>query len=401
MIGRPPLEPGKHGEITVRSNDSGRFVARVRVRDRDGTVRQVTASGATKGAARRELEKRLSKRVPPSVTGLSGSMTVAEAGAFWLEHRHRSGTASGRGVIKPQTLAAYADAHHRIVTRALGRLRLQELTPGLLDGALQQLEEGGISTAQARSVLNQMLGLAVRHGAVHVNPMIGVSSPARADREVEALTVEQARALRDLVAPSTLAKPGGGRKPNADLADFVDVALGTGARIGEVLALQWRHLDLAAALPTVQISGTLVEPRRGYVQELHRQESTKSKAVRTLILPDHVRTVLLQRRDGTDHAEESDPVLSSGNGTWLWPNNLRTRLRAAVSEHDILVGTTPHTLRRTVGTLVAHEHSLDAAREQLGHSDPSVTFQHYVAARSVGPDLRDLLSRFFQQQPIQ
>ena len=43
----------------------------------------------------------------------------------------------------------------------------------------------------------------------------------------------------------------------------------------------------------------------------------------------------------------------------------------------------------------SHEAGLDAAREQLGHSDPSVTYQRYVAARRVAPDLRPLLNRFF------
>ena len=79
----------------------------------------------------------------------------------------------------------------------------------------------------------------------------------------------------------------------------------------------------------------------------------------------------------------------------MWPHNIRTRLRQAVSGISELEGTTPHTLRRTVGTLVAHEAGLDATREQLGHSDPSVTYQRYVAARRIAPDLRPVLDQFF------
>lgn len=41
------------------------------------------------------------------------------------------------------------------------------------------------------------------------------------------------------------------------------------------------------------------------------------------------------------------------------------------------------------------ERGLDAARWQLGHSDPSVTWQDYVAPREVAPDLRDLFNLFF------
>jgi hypothetical protein len=48
-----------------------------------------------------------------------------------------------------------------------------------------------------------------------------------------------------------------------------------------------------------------------------------------------------------------------------------------------------------VGTLLAHEVSLDAAREQLGHRDPSVTYRHYVGKRLVAPDVRTVLDRLF------
>lgn len=64
-----------------------------------------------------------------------------------------------------------------------------------------------------------------------------------------------------------------------------------------------------------------------------------------------------------------------------------------------LVGTTLHTLRRSVGTLVAHEVSLDAAREQLGHRDPSITYQRYVGKRPCAPDLRDTLALFLPPLP--
>lgn len=42
-------------------------------------------------------------------------------------------------------------------------------------------------------------------------------------------------------------------------------------------------------------------------------------------------------------------------------------------------GVSAHTLRRTVSALVAHSAGLDAARDVLGHRDPSVTARHDVA----------------------
>lgn len=219
-----------------------------------------------------------------------------------------------------------------------------------------------------------MLGLAARHGALQSSPMPLVEKPARAPREVQALDVDAVRRLRRVVDPDHQRTPGH-RGPNHDLADLVDVLLGTGMRIGEVLALRWQDVDLVGDPPTVHVSATLLEPRRGHVATLTRQGGTKSGQDRTLILPGAVVDALAARRSRTTWDRPHDPVFASRTGTWLWPNNIRTRLRQAVSGIGGLEGTTPHTLRRTVGTLVAHEAGLDATREQLGHSDPSVTYQ--------------------------
>ena len=265
---------------------------------------------------------------------------------------------------------------------------------GLLDSVLGDIEETGLSTAQARSVLSQVLGLAVRHDAIGLNPMKLVAPAEREPREVEVLSLDGVHLLRHVVRPEYLRRPGV-RGPNGDLRDVVDGCLGTGGRIGEILGLRWVHLDLDGDLPTAEISGTLVEPKKGFVERLDRQESTKSKTIRTLILPEAAAEMFRARREHAKYAAPMDPVFASRTGQWLWPNNIRTRLRVAVAGHEELLGTTPHTLRRTVGTLVAHERGLDAVREQLGHSDPSVTFQRYVAARELAPDLRDVLDKLF------
>ncbi len=78
----------------------------------------------------------------------------------------------------------------------------------------------------------------------------------------------------------------------------------------------------------------------------------------------------------------------------MWPNNVRTKLRGVVAGTP-LAGVSPHTLRRTVGTLVAHGAGLDAARDVLGHRDPSVTARHYIADIGRVIDVRDTLDPIF------
>jgi integrase len=91
---------------------------------------------------------------------------------------------------------------------------------------------------------------------------------------------------------------------------------------------------------------------------------------------------------------ERQPVFAHDGAGWLWPNNVRTKLRGVVAGTS-LAGVSPHTLPRTVGTLVAHSAGLDAARDVLGHRDPSVTARHYTADIGRVVDVRDTLDPRF------
>lgn len=411
-MARRRLGIGEHGEVLIAAHGKGQFVARAQVRDVDGRVRQVKAVADSKSAAKRALLRRLEDRRDPGAQGVHRDMTIDELATMWLAHRTAHGQARGKGPLAPQTLASYNNAIKDLIRPTLGSVRLGDIRVSLLDNAFAQIESGadraaeraargkpvkGRSTGLARTALKQMLDLAVRHGALQGNPMTIVeptSIAPRGGKDVQHLSVSAVHRLRQSVRREVLRVPDQ-RMPNRDLEEWIDFLLATGCRDGEALATRWCDLDLTADAPTLRVCGTLLEPRKGYVAKLGRQDVTKSRAERTLVLPDHAVAVVTARRDRSEFTAPTDPVFATGQGNWISPANLRTRLRKAIGTDPELAGTTPHTLRRSVGTLIAHEVGLDAAREQLGHSDPSVTFQHYVGRRSVAPDLRDVLDAFF------
>lgn len=269
------------------------------------------------------------------------------------------------------------------------------------------MELSGRTTRVARSVLAQMFAMAVRHDALVSNPMREVRRGPRRRRVVQALSVEEARELLRLMASrqSSVARDEaglllGGTRRTPDLHDVVLLLLGTGMRIGEALALRWTDLDLHADIPSVRVDATLVEPRRDaatghvFVAGLHRQPMTKTGAARTIAWPGAVVKMLNRRRTRMTWHNHQDPVFAQPGGGWLWPNNVRTKLRGVVAG-TALSGVSPHTLRRTVDTLVAHSAGLDAAREVLGHRDPSATVRHYVADVGRAVDVRHTLDPIF------
>jgi integrase len=312
--------------------------------------------------------------------------------------------------VSLQTLAGYQTALSQIINPGLGALRLTEARAGVVDEALARVDHAGRTTRVARSVLAQMFAMAVRHDALTANPMREVRRPPRRRRAVQALTVEQARTLleltrshRDGVARDERGLVLGGARRTTDLHDVVLLLLGTGMRIGEALALEWADVDLDAEdaeVPCVRVAATMVEPRRDatsgqvFVAELHRQPTTKTGASRSIALPCATVEMLNQRRAGLMTQHDRQPVFAHAGGGWLWPNNVRTRLRGVVADTP-LAGVSPHTLRRTVGTLVAHGEGLDAARDVLGHRGPSVTARHYIADIGRVVDVRNTLDPIF------
>jgi integrase len=204
------------------------------------------------------------------------------------------------------------------------------------------------------------------------------------------LVDEQLQAVRSAIRAWQEPKPGKpGPRHTSDLADIIDLLLATGARIGEVLAVRWEDLDLAAARPTLTISGTIVYVKgKGFF----RQAWTKSDAgYRTIVLP-HFAVAMLLARKLTATGNPHDAVFASRRGTWLSPNNVRRQWRQARTATG-LEWVTPHTFRKTVATLIDNEANTKSAAAQLGHSREEVTETYYVAKPAQAPDMSEILEQ--------
>ncbi|WP_443083960.1 site-specific integrase [Verrucosispora sp. WMMA2121] len=165
--------------------------------------------------------------------------------------------------------------------------------------------------------------------------------------------------------------------------------LATGARIGEILALRWEDLDLAAARPTLTICGTLVYVKG---QGIFRQPWTKSDAgYRMLVLPRFAVGMLIARNVGAAD-NPHDAIFASRRGTWLSPNNVRRQWRQARADTD-LDWVTPHSFRKTVATLIKEEADTKSAAAQLGHCSEEITTTYYIAKPVQAPDVSDVLER--------
>jgi hypothetical protein len=178
MSARSPV--GEAGKRWTRPVPGGeQWLAAVWVRDLDGRRRLVQARRPGRRAAEQALDERLAQRRPLGFRGVEPQLTVAELGEYWMRRRRQDARIPNAGqprgndhdAVSPQTLAGYQAALSRIIVPHLGELRLTEVRTGVLDEVLARVDRAGRSTRMARSVLTQMFGMAIRHDALHVNPM--------------------------------------------------------------------------------------------------------------------------------------------------------------------------------------------------------------------------------------
>jgi integrase len=239
---------------------------------------------------------------------------------------------------------------------------------------------------KAKVVLGAMIDLAVRHDALAVNPVRQTSRARRTKNETRSLTIEDLATVRAAIR-AWMANDSPGPRPSNDMADIIDLMLATGARIGKVLALRWRDVDLDGARPNVTINGTIkTEPGKG----TYRKPSPKSDAgFRTVALPNFAGSALRRRRDSAE-GDLPVAVFPTRRGIWQQVNNIERRWRQ-IRQGTGLEWVTPHTFRKTVATLIAERVDSETASQQLGHSSPAITREFYIAKPAIAADVAHVL----------
>lgn len=393
-MARPPMPVGTWGNIKSRELDTGQCVAQCRFRDFDGAVRQVKAHGRSKAAAERRLKSKLATRAIPTAVsaGVTEHTTVSALCTMWLD---------GRDGLRPQTVAKYRRLIQNLIGPAVGELRVRELTAGRVDRFLTALTPG--NEHQVRPVLKQAMGLAVKHDVIAANPLVHLDAKPKARAAVQVLEPADLMVIRRRVAlyqQGWLDKDGVVREQpgpprSRRLVWFFDIALGTGLRAGEILALRWGDIDLDVVPPTAEISGTVVVLPGSVV----RQEEPKTESgYRMVLLPPFVVQVLAEMADFRDGDGAEDPLFPAEFGGYQAPGVVQSmwaRARRAAGgpeDPDRWTWVQFRTMRRTVATAIDRASGLEDAAAQLGHADTAVTARHYVAAKARrAPDLTAIL----------
>lgn len=160
--------------------------------------------------------------------------TLEEFLRSWL----RSMADATHARIRPNTVAFYTTIADKHLIPVLGGYSLDRLSERHVQAWLDGLRMSAQYVSHCRAFLRRVLNVAYRQRIISRNPAIAVELPPITKYRANAMTAAEAHALIDATADDRLAA-------------LWRLAIVTGLRIGELLALSWDDVDLEARTLTV------------------------------------------------------------------------------------------------------------------------------------------------------
>ena len=285
-----------------------------------------------------------------------------------------------RSRVAPSTLWRYNDIVTRILVPEFRGIDLRRLSPELVQRTYASWLRAGTS-AQTVIHYHRLLKRALAHGvrwrSISRNPIDLVDPPRVARREPAVLNEAQAVALFNALA--------GTRVQTAVL-----LAIATGMRRGEILALRWSDIDLDSPRAVVSVSRSL----EGIGRELRFKETKSRSGVRQIPLPQFW-IEALRRHKAKQNAirlakgalyVDNDLVCCCDDGSPWRPRNLTSSFIDALKARK-LPNLRFHDLRHAYASWLLRQGAHPkVVSERLGHSSTGITMAIYA---HVMPGLQD------------
>ena len=350
------------GGIRKRSSGSWQLIINLG-RDKHGVRRRKTE---TVHGTKAQAEKRLRELLSDLDRGIKPPerISVREWLQVWMEELISPN-------LRQSTKERYQRAINRHIVPRLGRIQLDQLTPGQIQRLESELLERGMSPGGVQLVHNVLSGAlkyAVRMDRIIRNPIDRVTRPSYRKPEVSPPEMDDVRQLLALAETQ-----GHYLWPCMHLIAF------TGLRRGEALALEWDSIDLDQGRLLVKASlartGEL-----GLIIEL-----PKTKAGERVVDLDTGTVDVLRRHKAHQEylaaelrIQPSQIVFPRQGGGWLSPNTL-TRTVGQLGREAGCDNMSVRNLRHFHATVALQTgQNVVVISKRLGHSDVTMTYNTYA-----------------------
>lgn len=352
----------------ARRRRNGLYEARVQ---RDGRRYSVYGRTETEALAKLEgLQRQLALDQPPP----PGKLTVGELVERWMATEQRR--------WKPRTAFNYQRLSERWIIPSIGAVRLSKLSPDRLQRFLDGIP--GRQASQVFRLLHRAFQVAVRWRWLPANPCDRVIPPAYQppgtvlpDSEHLAELFRQCLASDDSHAP------------------LVGLALLTGLRLGELLALRWGDIDLDRGLVKVVRSGQ-------WIQGQWVEAEPKTRVSRRTVPIGELGVRLLKRQKAVVARRKLQAGPAWDEHGLVFPSATGRPLKGSVVVRAVqrlcrqagVPPLTTHQLRHASASLaLAAGTPLPDVSRWLGHSSPAITAKVYAHSISDGREVALAIER--------
>lgn len=266
--------------------------------------------------------------------------------------------------MSDKTHGYYADHVRLHIDPAIGGTQLRRINAMAVQAFYGQLLAGGTSRALASKIgttLSVALGAAVRLGLIVGNPARDVRKPKGDKPEMTVLTGEQIRTFLAAAESDRL------------YALYV-VAVDSGARMGELLGIQWGDIDFDSGAMTIRRSLRELKGKLtlGPPKTLSSRRRIVLTAFAVAVLNGHRARMLA---DG--HYRPDGPVFPNNQGGHLDRCNLWKSFQAILERAGLKFRF--HDLRHACATqLLAAGEGVKVVSERLGHASSAMTLNVYA-----------------------
>lgn len=331
------------------------------------------SAGMTEKQTERELRRvaaEFEQRIENGDTADTSNLRLAD---FCKQYLDLSKTS-----LSPTTYSYYVRTIDSLIVPSLGHMKLTAIRPIHVQQFIQALQEPGarsdgkgtLSASSVRryfTVLKSIMAKAYKLGLIDRNPTdtARLDLPKIEEEEVEVFSKDEAAHLMSCLESEPLM-----------YRVLIHLAIVTGARRGELVALKWEHIDQKRK--TIKIVQSNYKVKGG---EIKTKPPKTQKSTRELSIPDYLISMLndLRREQMVEALKLGDAwhnegwIFTQWNGAPMYPSTPTLWFSKFQERHNI-----PHrkfhALRHTSGTLLLSSGTnIKTVASRLGHTQLSTT----------------------------
>lgn len=363
--------------MNIKMRTDNRFEGRITVNGN-----RKSFYGTTKAEIKQKAKEYLQKvengyREPQSIV-------LNEYIEYWLEtYKYNR--------IEPSSYDKLERTYNNQIKETIGRKKMGDITSKDIQqlinehasGARKPLAKSGLK--KILHLLNPCFRKAMQEGIIYDNPCKDVDLPIDSailipTKEQFALSDGEMEALKN----ECLAKyKNGSYKYRNGL--ILMIMLNTGLRVGEMLALEWRDINIEDR--TIHIYKTMQSNLTNRNKNIDRKTidilkmSPKTKSgVRFISINDNIIYYINQLKKFDEENEIHSPyVCCTRTGTREVARNLQRTLNNVQKKTNIKKHITLHTLRHSFGSsLIRKGISIAVVSQLMGHANISITYNKYI-----------------------